>query len=344
MNARRQSVGSAPLPTIWTYLDRFRAYMRAEKKSENTVLRYADTVGVFLDRLQTPAHELTKRDMQEYKEFIAAKYCENSMSTMIAAINHFTANILERPDLDLKAPRRVDKPGLALTEDEVQAILKKARETDLRTHAMVSLMYYGGLRASEVMNARISDMDFDRKVLRIHGGKGKDYSTVNLSKYAVRAVREYVKVRPDPARAEHGDMLFLSKTGAPMARNRAWRSVKLLCQDAGISKNVYPHLFRHSMITHMAEKGLSAPLIQAQSRHRSMDMLQKYIHLSQAVVREAYDQTMDTEEEPKAPEDTQKENHKDTKKRSEPDYSVSYVGDSKPSIYSVGYSYQIEPI
>lgn len=65
--------------------------------------------------------------------------------------------------------------------------------------------------------------------------------------------------------------------------------VKTAAYRAGIEKNVHPHIFRHSMITHMAEKGLSAPFIQAQSRHKSLDMLQKYIHQSEQTVRVAYD-------------------------------------------------------
>lgn len=342
MRTRGQSVGSAPLPTVWEYLDRFKAYMRAEKKSENTVKRYADTVESFLDDLKKPASELTKRDMQDYKEKLAAKYCENSMSTMISAVNHFTANILERLDLEMKAPRRVDKPGLALTEDEVLAILRTARDTDLRTHAMVCLMYYGGLRASEVIGLHVSDIDFDRKVLRVHGGKGKDYSQVNLQKYPVQAVREYLKIRPEPAEEKHQDKLFLSAHGRSMSRNKVWRAIKLISHDAGVSKNVYPHLFRHSMITHMAEKGLSAPLIQAQSRHRSMDMLQKYIHLSQSAVREAYERGISLdpdEEEPRAPKNAQE---KRTEETSEPDYSVSYVGFSKPLVYGVDYTLQTD--
>ena len=332
MRAKRQSVGSAPVLTVWDYLDLFKAYMRAEKKAENTVTKYVGIVESFLDDLKKPASELTKRDMQDYKERLAARYCENSMSTMIAAVNHFTECILERADLMMKAPRRVDKPGKALTEDEVSRILRESRRRNLRAHAMICLMYYGGLRVSEVLSLRISDVDFDRRVLQVHCGKGKDYSTVHLKKYPVQALREYLKVRAKPSGREHADRLFLSKNGRPLSKYGIWKSIKLLSHDAGVSKNVYPHLFRHSMITHMAERGLSAPLIQAQSRHKSMDMLQKYIHLSQEVVREAYEKgiRLDPDEEPQTQtEDTQEQSTKETR-TSEPDYSVSYVGFSKP--------------
>lgn len=92
-----------------------------------------------------------------------------------------------------------------------------------------------------------------------------------------------------PASPEAAKTLILSVNGRPMARSNVWRMVKRYGFDAGVKKNVFPHIFRHSAITHCAEKGLSVYSIQAQSRHKSLGALQKYIHLSQQTVREDYD-------------------------------------------------------
>ncbi len=98
--------------------------------------------------------------------------------------------------------------------------------------------------------------------------------------------------RPRPCQGME-DFLLLSSEGNPLSRSALWKMVKLTGFRAGITKNVYPHIFRHSMITHMAEKGLTAPFIQAQSRHKKMETVQKYIHLSHKSVRGEYDKVFE---------------------------------------------------
>jgi len=113
---------------------------------------------------------------------------------------------------------------------------------------------------------------------------------VNLSEYAVKWIGEYLKRgRAEPALPIYQDYLILSLLGRPLSRDTIWVISQKIAFQAGIEKNVYPHLFRHSMATHMAEKGLPAPLIQAQTGHKRLDDVQKYIHLSQKSVRDAYD-------------------------------------------------------
>jgi len=243
--------------------------------------------------------------MQRWKEYLSVKkgYCENTMSTMIAAVNQYTGRIIKKPDLEMRPPRRVIRTKIPLTEDEVSRILEEAgksrlgkngcpnnADASLRDHAAICLIYYGGLRASEAVNLRISDLDLEKKKLRVHAGKGNDYSMVNLSGEAVASIRAYLgRGRPTPRKPEYADYLLLSIRGSTMMGTHLWPRVKKAAFCAGIEKNVHPHIFRHSVITHMAEKGISALLIQAQSRHKSLDMVQRYTHLSEPVVRNAYD-------------------------------------------------------
>jgi integrase len=163
-------------------------------------------------------------------------------------------------------------------------------DSSLRDYAAICLMYYGGLRISEVCTLRISDLDLDNKRIRVHEGKGKDYSQVNVSDEAILSLRDYLeRGRPKPTKAEVQDRLMLSSRGNPITRSLLYAQVKKIAYWAGIQKNVHPHIFRHSMITHMAEKGKTALVIQVQSRHKSLDMLQRYTHMSEKTVRDAYD-------------------------------------------------------
>ena len=306
MSMRKQSVGEATShPWIREEVERISAYLRAEKRAERTVYQYSTVLQWFLEWFGREPEALTEDDMQRWKEHLSVEkgYCENTMSKMIAAVNQYTERILKRPDLKMRLPRRVIRTKIPLTENEVSRMLEEARkprigrnghpnnaDMSLRDHAAICLMYYGGLRAGEVVNLRISDLDLDRRKLRVHEGKGMDYSIVNLSDEAVASLREYLeRGRPKPISTEYADHLILSLRGRPLGRDNLGAQVRRIAFWAGIEKNVHPHIFRHSMITHMAEKGLSAQFIQAQSRHKSLDMVQRYTHLSEKSVRDAYD-------------------------------------------------------
>lgn len=286
-------------------IERFSAYLKAEKRSENTVRQYTDTLRDFLKWYDKPQGELTKADLQNWKGYLAIDrdYTENTMSTRIAAMNQYLERILERPDLKMRGPRIVFRTKIPLTEDEVRSMLDEARKprsgrsgrpnnSDMsrRDHAAICAMYYGGLRANEVTNLRLSDLDLGDRKLRVHQGKGMDFSMVNLSDEAVEGIRDYLKHgRPTPAKPEYADRVFLTMVGTPLQEGKLCALVKKVAFWAGIEKRVHPHILRHSMITHMAERGLSASFIQAQSRHKSLDMVQRYTHLSAQSVRMAYD-------------------------------------------------------
>jgi integrase/recombinase XerD len=291
--------------------ERFRAYLMAEMRAERTVQKYVDYCLFDFGKWIGRAPETwTKKDMQAFKEHLAVdrrpKISENTMVVVISAINQYTANVLERPELRMRAPKRVEKERMPLTEDEVRKILDVAKRKNARDYALVCMAYYGEMRAGEMVDIWVSDLDLDRKKARIRKGKGKNYAMINLSEVAVDALKVYLEnVRSTiaPATPEAANLLMLSVNGKPLQRKDVWRIVKKLAFEAGIKKNVFPHLFRHSGITHMAEKGISPYSIQAQSRHKSLDMVMKYIHTSQQIVREDYDRAFnDKPESAKQPE------------------------------------------
>jgi integrase/recombinase XerD len=279
--------------------DRYRAYLQAEKRSEGTISKYVrESLHHLLEWYGKPPETLTKKDLQAYKEKVAEKYSENSMVVEISAINGFLENILERKDLRMKAPKRVENHRTPLTESEVKKILAVAEKKSPRDHAVLCLLYFGALRAGEVTQLWVSDLDLERRKVKVRAGKGKDYSTVNLTEYAVDALKGYLdNNRPKivVVEEEAAKHLFLTVNGNPLRRKDVWKMVKVLAFEAGIAKDVFPHIFRHSAITHMAEKGIQVYDIQAQSRHKSMDMVQKYIHQSEESVRTAYDKAFSGE-------------------------------------------------
>jgi integrase/recombinase XerC len=274
-------------------IERQSAYLRADKKSELTVKSYSRAVEQMFRITGKAPDKLTPEDMQKVKVCLSKKYSDNAMYAVVAAINQYTGRILNRPELRIRPPRMVTVTKIPLTIDEVQAIRKAAseRKTGLRDLALIDVMYYGGLRVAEVTSLTISCLDLDMNRLRVNAGKGKNYDMVNLAPEAVQSLRDYIEHgRITPTRGVP-DRLFSCLNGGPLIMSFIRQIVKRIAFEAGIEKNVHPHIFRHSMITHMAEKGVSASFIQAQTRHKSLDMVQRYTHLSQKSVRDAYDST-----------------------------------------------------
>lgn len=301
MSLENQSVSpleDEPMPPWMREVEeRYRAYLMAEKRAERTIDLYARYFRALLKWIGRSPETWTKADMQRFKEHVAPGISSNTLVVEVSAINQYTQQVLERPDLKLRYPTRVKhKERTPLTEDEVQRILDEAKKRSKRDYAIFCLIYSGELRASEVASLWVDDFDPVRKKVRVKG-KGGDYDHVNLSDAAVGALLDYIngpRSKTRPATQEAEKVLVLSVNGRPMTRSEIWRLVKRGGFEAGIKKDVFPHIFRHSAITHMAEKGLSVYSIQAQSRHKNLGALQKYIHMSQKTVREDYDRVFNS--------------------------------------------------
>lgn len=270
-------------------LDRFKDYLLGEKKSKSTQESYVQKVKQMLERINKELSEITQDDLDAYKVHLAKQYSQNSMIPHIAAINAFCKHILKKEALRLKPPPKIKKNKVALTVEETLRMLEVAKK-DPMTYAMLSVLYYTGIRRTELVNLNLTDIDFERGKLRINNGKGNDYSTINIHPVAVEAIRRYLPYRIKPM--DGSDALFVSVYRRRICKNVVEERVKESAIRAGIQKRVYPHLLRTSMITHMAENGASVKDIQAQSRHKDIETLVGYISPTDEHVRNVYLRTL----------------------------------------------------
>jgi integrase/recombinase XerD len=283
--------------------ERFGAALKADRKSPSTIKQYLEAVTWLLRSAGKKPGELTADDLERFKEQIAERYSENTMYSRVVAVNQYMERMVHRPDLKIRPPRMVIITKIPLTENEVEAIRKAASNgrAGRRDVALIDVMYYGGLRCAEVSQLTISCLDLDKNRLRVNAGKGKNYDMVNLAPEAVRSLREYIESgRPEPLIGAE-DHLFLGRGGEPLGKTQIWKITKRVAFEAGITKSVHPHIFRHSMITHMAEQGIPAQMVQAQSRHKSLDTVARYMHLSEKSVRDSYDRAFAPSQEPVKP-------------------------------------------
>ncbi|MDB6155569.1 MAG: Tyrosine recombinase XerC [Chthoniobacteraceae bacterium] len=151
----------------------------------------------------------------------------------------------------------------------------------LRDRAIVELLYASGLRVSELVNARLENLDLDSRFIRVTG-KGNKTRLVPVGGKACSAIALYLeKERPGFVSKRTGNEVFLSTRGTKLTTVRIWQIVKTCAKNAGINLNVYPHLLRHSFATHLLSNGADLRIIQELLGHADISTTQIYTHVDQ---------------------------------------------------------------
>jgi integrase/recombinase XerD len=151
----------------------------------------------------------------------------------------------------------------------------------LRDRAMIELLYASGLRISELANARLEDFNFEQRIVRATG-KGNKTRLVPVGRKACEALAAYLSAeRPKLVKARTSSEVFLSERGTKLTTARIWQIVKKHAQRAGLEKNVYPHLLRHSFATHLLSNGADLRIIQEMLGHADISTTQVYTHVDQ---------------------------------------------------------------
>lgn len=151
----------------------------------------------------------------------------------------------------------------------------------LRDRALLELLYASGLRVSELVNARLENLDLDTRIIRVTG-KGNKMRLVPVGQKACDAIRAYLeKERPEMVSKRTGSEVFLSARGTKLTTVRIWQIVKTCAKNAGLDINVYPHLLRHSFATHLLSNGADLRIIQELLGHADISTTQIYTHVDQ---------------------------------------------------------------
>jgi integrase/recombinase XerD len=193
--------------------------------------------------------------------------------------------IVERDPAEPVALPRVERylPE-TLNELQVEQFLEKIDTKavhGLRDRAMIELLYASGLRISELANARLENFNFDERILRVTG-KGNKTRLVPVGRKACEALTAYLSAeRPKLVKPRSGSEIFLSERGTKLTTARIWQIVKKHARLAGLQKNIYPHLLRHSFATHLLGNGADLRIIQEMLGHADISTTQVYTHVDQ---------------------------------------------------------------
>ncbi len=200
--------------------------------------------------------------------------------------------VKEDPTAHLESPSPwVRLPGV-LSQDEVERLLAAPLTSDragIRDKAMLELLYAAGLRASELVTLRLSDVDLEVGYVRCHG-KGSKERVVPLGTQAQSWVRRYLaSARPRLARGQPNASLFLNRFGRPLTRQGFWKLLRAYAARAGIDQRVTPHTLRHSFATHLLERGADLRAVQMMLGHADISTTQIYTHISRSHLKAVYD-------------------------------------------------------
>jgi len=251
--------------------------------AETTIRHYIRTVEDFARRFNCPPDRLGPRHIREFQAelFQKRKLSPNSVVRHLAALRFFYIKTLKRAwsIAETPYPKWVFHLPTILSQEEVEQLIDAARTPYHRTLLMT--LYATGARRAELTHLKASDIDNQRMVIRIQGGKGRKDRDVMLSPVLLEELRAHcrrLRRRPItwlfPGNYHHsGDQPIETKT--------VWNACKEAAKRAGIQKDVHPHTLRHSFATHLLEAGTDLRTIQILLGHRDLEETTIYLHLSQ---------------------------------------------------------------
>lgn len=189
---------------------------------------------------------------------------------------------IERPKLRKKLPD-------VLTVDEVNLLLTFDLNTpfDYRDKAMLELLYGTGLRVSEMLNLKLTDIDFENCILRCFG-KGSKERVVPIGEYVIDSLKNYLPYRTQLLKKSLSDYLFLNSRGGRLSRFSFFKIIKKKLKDKGIKKELSPHSLRHSFATHLLEYGADLRSVQELLGHSDISTTRIYTHITNQKIKEDY--------------------------------------------------------
>ncbi len=275
------------------FVAEFLAFLRVEcGLADNTIIAYKRDLRNMADYFDsagivTPG-EVEGSDIVNYAADMARRdYAPSSRARAMVACRMFFKYLVMERIITVNPTDFVDQPKLfkylpqELSPAEVQCLLDaEDGEGELadRNRAIMELFYATGARVSEVCNIRLVDLDLRERFVRLQGKGGKERMTP-ISRTAVSVISDYLAEGRGKLDRSNSPYLFLSRTGRKLDRVNIFLLVKRLAKKAGISKNVYPHLLRHSFATHMLEGGANLRAVQMLLGHADLATTEIYTHV-----------------------------------------------------------------
>ncbi len=281
-----------------TIIDQYLQSLWLEKGlSDNTIAAYRRDLLSFTQDFVKNLVIATSADIQAHlaKRF-EKKLSSRSTARFLSCLRGFYQYLARENHIEHNPTAMIDNPNLGrplpktLTEDDVEKLLD-APDTDdaigLRDKAMLEVIYASGLRVSELVNLKLSEINLRQGVLRIFGKGGKE-RLVPLGEEAIDWLDSYLRQARPTLLKHQSDVVFPSLRGQAMTRQTFWHRIKYWSKVAHIEKSLSPHTLRHAFATHLLNHGADLRVVQMLLGHSDLSTTQIYTHIAQARLQELH--------------------------------------------------------
>lgn len=277
------------------YLKEYHYYLISEMRlSNNTWQSYESDVKKYIEFIVknykiTDPQDIEVDHLKKYIESLHRKKIEpSSQSRKLSAIKSFHKFLLKEKYVSnnivsaIDLPKQTKKLPTVLSIEEVDLLLNTLNtDTPLesRNKAMIELTYASGLRVTELVSLKLSDLHLDAGFVQIHG-KGNKERIVPVGEIAIDSLNYYLQNSRVQLIKRHNDFVFVNgRDGGPMTRQAFFLIIKDKVKQAGIKKEISPHKLRHSFASHLLKNGVDLRLIQELLGHEDISTTERYTHL-----------------------------------------------------------------
>lgn len=251
--------------------EQLKAELKLRGFSPLTVRNYTFFVDKFLAHANKPADQLSEQDVKLYLSELFDTKSKNTIMLAAASLKFFFLEVLKKDFGNIPMPKKEKRLPSVLTKDEVRNLIDS---TDtIKSRLIISLLYSTGLRVSELVNLRISDLNTGDKTGWVRKGKGNKDRLFVMSESLSQELKEYISNK-------QGSHQFVFSKEKPLTTRNIQKIIKGAKERAGIAKKTTPHTLRHSFATHLLEQGIDIRVIQTMLGHSSLSTTQVYTHIS----------------------------------------------------------------
>ena len=279
----------------------FLEFLKDEKKlSENTLQSYRRDIlqyQEYVEKNKINYAKANKEDMKTYLEYLKEIGKKPStVSRNLASIRSFyqflirVKKVKRDPTEDIQSPKIEKRVPSVLTAQEVELLLDQPKDVDLkgtRDKAMLEFAYATGMRVTEIISLDIDDVNLEESFVVCRNGSKQ--RNIPLGSMSLKALREYVEeARPILIKNENERALFVNINGTRLTRQGFWKIIKYYKEQAHITKDITPHVLRHSFATHLLQNGADLKAIQTMLGHSDITSTQVYMQFQDSGLKDIY--------------------------------------------------------
>ncbi|MBT3756015.1 MAG: tyrosine recombinase [Candidatus Cloacimonetes bacterium] len=280
-------------------LQNYQFHLKVEKGlSKNSIESYENDICNLLTQTDKDIEKITNKDIIDF--FVTLQEMGLTNTTIArkrSSIRSFLKFLIEEEvgisaDVDdipsIKPSQRL--PDVLSVKQMLKLLdsIPNQKPTDIRNKAMLELMYATGIRISETINLSMHNVYWDDKVVRVLGKGGKQRVVLIAQKSLTYLADYFNSARSVLRKDKNTDILFLNRFGNKLSRMGVWKVIDKITTEAGISKHVSPHTFRHSFATHLLEAGANLRAVQMLLGHSSINTTQIYINIDSTFIMQEH--------------------------------------------------------